>query len=120
LEDTRHAQRRRHKLIDMIVIAIAAAVRGHWGIENDLHWSLDVAFRDDDARVRELVARENLAVLRHIALSRLKRNTKTKLGIKNKRLRAGWDERYLEELPFEAFPPTEEPRSSEGQNISEV
>ncbi len=77
------------------------AVRCHWGVENDLHWSLDVAMREDDCRVRETRARENLAVLRHIAMSRLK-NDSTKLGIKNKRLKAGWDERYLEKLLFEA------------------
>ena len=44
-----------------------------WGIENELHWTLDVAFREDDSRVREPAARENLAVLRHIALTRLKK-----------------------------------------------
>ena len=76
------------------------AVRGHWGVENDLHWSLDVAMCEDDCRVRETQARENLAVLRHIAMSRLK-NDSTKLGIKNKRLKAGWDERYLQKLLFE-------------------
>jgi predicted transposase YbfD/YdcC len=43
-------------------------VRGHWGIENDLHWSLDVAFREDESRLRDPRARENFAVLRHIAL----------------------------------------------------
>ncbi len=78
----------------------ARAVRAHWGVENDLHWSLDVAMREDDCRVREKQARENLAVLRHIAMSRLK-NDSTKLGIKNKRLKAGWNERYLEKLLFE-------------------
>ncbi|UHD16243.1 hypothetical protein [Thiocapsa bogorovii] len=78
-------------------------------MENDLHWSLDVAMREDDCRVRETQARENLAVLRHIALSRLK-NDSTKLGIQNKRLKAGWDERYLEKLLFER------PRTA-GQNI---
>ena len=82
------------------VACFARAVRGHWGVENDLHWSLDVAFREDDCRVREPAARENLAVLRHIALTRLK-NDNTKLGIKNKRLKAGWDERYLEALLFQ-------------------
>ncbi len=52
----------------------ARAVRDHWGIENELHWTLDVAFREDDSRVREPAARENLAVLRHIALTRLKQD----------------------------------------------
>ena len=84
----------------------ARAVRDHWGIENELHWTLDVAFREDDSRVREPAARENLAVLRHIALTRLKKD-KTKLGIKNKRLKAGWDERYLAKLLFESPVSTE-------------
>ena len=81
------------------VACFARAVRDHWGVENELHWSLDVAFREDDCRVREPAARENLAVLRHIALTRLK-NDNTKLGIKNKRLKTGWDERYLTKLLF--------------------
>jgi len=79
----------------------ARAVRGHWGIENDLHWSLDVAFREDESRIRDPQARENFAVLRHIALTRLKNDPGTKLGIKNKRLKAGWDERYLKALLFQ-------------------
>jgi predicted transposase YbfD/YdcC len=79
----------------------ARAVRTHWGIENDLHWSLDVAFREDDSRLRDPQARENFAVLRHIALSRLKNDTQEKIGIKNKRLKAGWDEKYLSRLLFE-------------------
>jgi len=78
----------------------ARTVRAHWGIENSLHWSLDMAFREDESRVRDDLARENLAVLRHIALNRLK-NDDTKLGIQNKRLRAGWDENYLAHLLFE-------------------
>jgi predicted transposase YbfD/YdcC len=88
------------------------AVRGHWGVENALHWSLDVAMGEDDCRVRETQARENLAVLRHIALSRLK-NDSTKLGIKTKRLKAGWDDAYLEKLLFEP-PPTLRPTPPSG------
>lgn len=79
----------------------AHAVRGHWGIENGLHGNLDISFREDECRVRDPVARENLAVLRHLALSRLK-NDGTKLGIQNKRLKAGWDESYLTKLLFES------------------
>jgi predicted transposase YbfD/YdcC len=82
------------------VAGFARAARDHWGIENTLHWSLDVAFREDDSRVRNPAARENLAVLRHIALTRLKQDRHTKLGIQNKRLRAAWDDRYLAELLF--------------------
>jgi predicted transposase YbfD/YdcC len=94
----------------------ARAVRDHWGIENELHWTLDVAFREDDSRVREPAARENLAVLRHIALTRLKKD-KTKLGIKNKRLKAGWDEHYLAKLLFESPVSTEKTTLSDSPNI---
>ena len=63
-------------------------VRGHWGIENELHWVLDIAFREDDCRVRKDYGPQNFAVLRHIALNLLKQDTTAKLGIKNKRLQA--------------------------------
>nr|WP_274600256.1 ISAs1 family transposase [Thiocystis violacea] len=78
----------------------AHATRGHWGIENGLHWNLDISFREDECRVRDPVARENLAVLRHLALSRLK-NDDTKLGLQNKRLKAASDEDDLTKLFFE-------------------
>lgn len=70
-------------------------VRAHWGIENQLHWVLDVAFREDDCRVRAGNAAENFAVLRHAALNLLKSVKGTKVGIKIRRLRAGWDNDFL-------------------------
>src|SRR5262249_28664539 len=74
---------------------IARAVRAHWGIENRLHWVLDLAFREDESRVRVGHAAENLAVLRHIALNLLRRERTAKVGVKTKRLRCGWDDAYL-------------------------
>lgn len=69
--------------------------RRHWSIENELHWVLDVAFGEDDSRVRQGYAAENLAVVRQIALNLLKQEQTVKIGVHNKRLRAGWDNDYL-------------------------
>lgn len=70
-------------------------VRGHWAIENQLHWCLDIGFREDDCRVCEAKSAENLATIRHIGLNLLKQETSCRLGIKSKRKKAGWDESYL-------------------------
>lgn len=80
--------------------AFAKAVRGHWGIENSLHYVLDVAFREDDCRIRKAHGPQNFAVLRRVALSLLKKDTSHKLGIKGKRLCCGWDETYLVQVLF--------------------
>ena len=74
---------------------VGAAVRGHWGIENSLHWVLDIAFREDDCRVRQGEAAQNFAVLRQVALNLLRQEQTAKVGVKAKRLKAGWDEQYL-------------------------
>ncbi len=72
----------------------AKAVRQHWGIENSVHWALDIGFREDESRIRTGHAPENMAVLRHIALNLL-RSDDTPLGIKNKRLKAARNIDYL-------------------------
>jgi predicted transposase YbfD/YdcC len=70
-------------------------VRSHWSIENELHWVLDIAFREDESRIRKDYGSENFAVLRHIALNLVKQEKTQKASIKGKRLKAGWDENYL-------------------------
>jgi predicted transposase YbfD/YdcC len=76
----------------------AEAVRNHWGIENRLHWQLDVTFQEDQCRIRKGHADANFSILRRTALSMLKNESTLKVGIKNKRLTAGWDETYLEKV----------------------
>jgi predicted transposase YbfD/YdcC len=76
-------------------VRFGRAVRKHWGIENSLHWSLDVTFNEDYSRLRVENGAENFAVLRHIALSLLKNETTHKRGIANKRLKAALDPNYL-------------------------
>ena len=76
----------------------AGAVRGHWGIENSLHWQLDVTFQEDQCRIRKGHADTNFSILRRTALSLLKNEPTAKVGIKNKRLTAGWNESYLEKV----------------------
>ena len=76
------------------------AVRCHWGIENSLHWVLDVSFREDESRIRKNNAPENFAVLRHMALNLLKKETSLKKSVKSKQLKAGWDNDYLNKVLF--------------------
>jgi len=78
----------------------ANGARSHWGIENHLHWQLDVSFGEDACRVRKGNADANLAHLRRIALSKLKNEKTAKMGVKNKRLMAGWDPGYILKVLF--------------------
>lgn len=75
--------------------AFMAAIREHWQIENGLHWVLDIAFREDESRIRKDHAPQNMAVLRHLALNLLKQETSAQVGIAAKRKMAGWDNDYL-------------------------
>ena len=77
---------------------IAHAIRGHWSIENQLHWCLDVAFDEDRCRIRKNNSAENLAVIRHYALNLLKKEKTARVGIKIKRSMAGWSNEYLAKL----------------------
>jgi predicted transposase YbfD/YdcC len=79
-----------------------AMVRGHWGIENSLHWQLDMSLGEDQSRVRKDHADANMAVLRRAGLSSLKNERTRKAGIRNKRLAAAWDVDYLSQVLFGA------------------
>lgn len=79
---------------------LASAVRQHWGIENELHWVLDVAFNEDRMRQRDRKGIENLALLNRLAVSLLRQDKTVKAGVKCKRKTAGWDNDYLLHLLF--------------------
>lgn len=78
--------------------ALAKAIRRHWTVENELHWSLDVSFNEDKCKIKHKQAAANLAALRRFALGLLKNAKVSKLGIKNQRLQAAWDDNFLEQI----------------------
>ena len=80
---------------------LAGYVRGHWGVENGLHWCLHVSFREDQNRTRDTNAGANLGVVRRVATSLLKQDTK-RGRLKVKRLNAAWDQDYLKQ-PLQGF-----------------
>ena len=73
-------------------------IRGHWGIENKLHWTLDVVFNEDLSRVRKDNAPENFSIIRRVALNLIKLDKTPKVSQRNKRNRAAWGDKYLEQL----------------------
>jgi predicted transposase YbfD/YdcC len=73
----------------------ANAIRAHWGIENKVHWVLDVSFRQDDRRIWKDNGPENVAIMQHMALNLVQLEKTREIGVKNSRLRAGWDNAYL-------------------------
>jgi predicted transposase YbfD/YdcC len=81
--------------LDMDAEKTGRAVRSHWGIENSLHWMLDVAFNEDSSRKRTGNAAENFSIICRIALNLLKNDTSKKRSVKGKRLIAGWENNYL-------------------------
>ena len=74
---------------------LAKAIRAHWQVENNLHWVLDMAFDEDRCRIRQGHSAANMSILRHIALNLVKAEKSSKVGIKTKRLKAGWDNQYM-------------------------
>ena len=84
--------------LDGCIEKFANGVRGHWGIENKLHWVLDVQLREDNCRVRTEHAPENFAMLRHVVLNLLRKEKTLKRGINCKRLKACADISYREKI----------------------
>lgn len=83
---------------------LAHAVRSHWGVENNVHWILDVAFKEDDCPVHSDHAPENLSQLRKMSLNLLSQEKTAKIGVANKRLKAAWDNQYLAKVLGDASP----------------
>jgi predicted transposase YbfD/YdcC len=100
LRDGKECNEVRYYILSKYLAArrFAKAVRSHWGIENRLHWQLDVTFQEDQCRIRKGHADANFSILRRTALAMLKNESTHKIGVKNKRLAAGWDEAYLEQV----------------------
>lgn len=88
-------EKRGQTLRDQDINKFMKAVRKHWNVEINLHWSLDVSFKEDLSRVRIGNAAENLAIIRRVALNLLKQEKTSKVGITARRKRAGWDHQYL-------------------------
>jgi predicted transposase YbfD/YdcC len=97
-----HSLEMRYSILSALLSAeeFAKAVRGHWGIENSLHWQLDVSFREDECRVRRDHAPANLSVIRRFALGLLKREMSCRRGIETKRLKCAASDEYREKVLF--------------------
>jgi len=79
------------------------AVRSHWGVENSLHWVLDMTFREDESRIRKGNAPDNFAIIRHIALNFIKNEKSAKISVRAKRKKSAWDNAYLEKILRDAI-----------------
>lgn len=77
---------------------LLAATRAHWGIENEVHWVLDVIFNEDGTRIQDINSSQNLVVLRHMALNLLRQDKTSKLSLRARRLKATWDDAYLRKI----------------------
>ena len=80
-----------------------AAVRLHWGIENQLHWVLDMSFGEDQSRIRKGNAPSNVGIIRHAALNMIRRSKKKRMSIKRMRKAAGWDDVLLTDVLAQVF-----------------
>lgn len=90
----------------------AKAVRAHWGVENSVHWVMDMVFREDESRMRKGNSPMNYAILRRIALNLVRRDTTSKFSLKARRKACGWSNDYLERLLFAPDQEVARPRDS--------
>ena len=79
------------------------AIRSHWGIENSLHWVLDMSFREDECRIREANSARCFAILRKIALNLIRQDSSSRNSIRAKRKKAGWSNNYMDSILFAKF-----------------
>ncbi len=79
-------------------VSLLEAVRSHWGIENQVHWVLDVGFGEDRSRIRKDHGAANMSLLRRLTLNLIRQEQSVKWSLKGKRKRAGWDNGYLEKV----------------------
>jgi predicted transposase YbfD/YdcC len=86
--------------LEMDAEKLAHAVRSHWSVENNLHWTLDMSFREDDSRMRSGYSAENFAMMRRMALSIMKRDIQSKRSLKGRRRMCSYNDGYLERLLF--------------------
>ncbi len=86
------------RLLNRMQKKTLTAIRQHWGIENQLHWTLDMTFREDESRIRTEAAPENFAIMRHIALNLIKKDTSRKASVKRKRFMAALEDDFREAI----------------------
>ena len=100
IENGHTSKETRYFIMSLITTAqyFAHCVRGHWSIENGAHWILDVAFREDQSRIRRDNTPANMAIIRRVGLNMLKQEKSQKVGIEVKRKSAGWNVQYLEKV----------------------
>lgn len=97
LPDPRIEHNKLHRIEEILflTLTVGKTIRGHWGIENSLHWILDISFRDNDSRIRRGNVPENIAVIKHMALNMLQKAKGKRDSIKQMRKAAGWDDSQL-------------------------
>jgi len=99
IDGAKHEERRLYVTsLSAEAAELGGLVRSHWGIENQMHWVLDVAFREDHHRARSGHAAQNLSLIRRMALNLLRQDTSRKVGVKTKRMEAGWNPDYLRQI----------------------